>query len=947
MKKVGALSFEQIVLAIIVLIVLGLGGTLTKSLSSKPVQYLLGRGDISEFDKDIIERFNRTQEMNAEAIDSVNGLLYSVNRLADHHTHNLKTEDYAKEFGAVTVSPTYVDARTIIPSGSKEQIARIIVKNILNCDLIFSDKGYENTRCFSIDTSKFAEVKITEEDIAHEFEVYEKDEECDEKCKEKVKDMGGKGWFNFDNWGWDDDLVLESGISNVHLCGDNAGVNEIHITTDLEGNCEVEETGKVFGLVVENFNFPQEISKDGNFITKPIEAWLNAYGDPQYILYYEVFPKGEEEFWKASSYNIAVGTILTVEGVFLLFDAATFGVGKFFRWAKPTLEKPIETLLKNTVRPIIEGIKGGARRITPQFILDLSGRIMDGLRGIFDALAQAGRALSERAASPFRAIMFREAQKDMAEDMLEASSKEAAERALKTVLKNEFKSLNTETIEEITTLFLQAFRTAKDNFPNEDFVKNGLSRQAIQSIDDSLSESLQGIVQIGGIGNARALAISLRSSMQDTLQEASLRTVPRVFLHNFRAAARASSKLRAAVTGDVTREERQIIIQRIVKEGTDVLDNMDQRQAARFLTHTDTRKMVDKIFKEGDIRWDIGEVPFTREQKEAATEAFDQAVDGLDIAARVRHSETIQRGFSKTVQWLNPIQKKRHLVALTAAVAAMRAESIQAKFTSSGTNAFGLKIPYAPPVDYDELSHIQTPKQKEEFFENYGDPGYQGMLPEANRYWMSLIRDASWWWTHQDPARFHLVSPCKADVFVRVSTCTCVGKTQEDTIGTSSTWIGSLFEDQGVYKTGEASPQLQQKYPEIYPNGKVEHFDGGNPSFFTLDENGYPLKQCNPSGEWFTFGEEEYSVECMTFNPVIDENLDQNYCYHGLSPIMSIANGALNYALPIGAGIGGAIACTPVGLPHLCGIAGGAIGGLAGSLSYALLSIDHQWPNHS
>jgi len=686
------------------------------------------------------------------------------------------------------------------------------------------------------------------------------------------------------------------------------------------------------------------------------------------------------------------------------------------------LAPPLSRLIQATIRPVIDVARKGITAVTPGFLRSSYRGIKKGITGVLGVLTKAKQILSDLAAWPFRRIMFRQLTLEMAEEGVERAARETVENILERRLgKKTFEELSEETIETITQRYIGAFRSTKEVFEEtgEEMIERGaLTRNARQALDfefdrlfkeigpDELTDLTISRAQVelfGGntiIGDPKQrqaainmlldehntfarelkneiseegvdrILFSMKDDIAEEVGEASLRTPTRAMVKRYKAAARAVDNLRAAATGDFTREERQEIIEKIVRDGAQVLDNMNPRDASKFIAHTDTKETIDYIFRDGDFIWDLGGKKFTAAQKVVATEAFDEAVEDLAVSQQFKQSILIQRAYGKTVAFLNPIQKKRHLVAAAAALGALKIADMNEKFVSVGTNAIGLKIPYGGKafkefetgVDYNLINkHLESKKPKsrikltpdeesrfkkhegrvEEILQNFGQPGYQGTLPELNRYWMSLTRDKLWYWFEQDPIRFHLVSPCKADILIKVSNCECIGKPIKDTIGTSESWIGALFENQGVYETGKSDNQLFEQFPDVYPNGVLPHFDGQDPSLFTLDENGNPIKQCNPSGEWSTLGERPYKVKCIKFNPILDESVDPNYCYHGLSPLMSIANGLLNYALPIGS----ALACLgggPVG-SAMCG----AIGGATGSLTYAFLSTGHQWPNHS
>ena len=83
----------------------------------------------------------------------------------------------------------------------------------------------------------------------------------------------------------------------------------------------------------------------------------------------------------------------------------------------------------------------------------------------------------------------------------------------------------------------------------------------------------------------------------------------------------------------------------------------------------------------------------------------------------------------------------------------------------------------------------------------------------------------------------------------------------------------------------------------------------------------------------------------------MDEELDYNYCYHGLpEPWMVGANVILYFGLPIGGTILCGVSSGAASAGTLATIGGpvcGALGGVVGSLTYAWLSTYHQWPNHN
>ena len=63
--------------------------------------------------------------------------------------------------------------------------------------------------------------------------------------------------------------------------------------------CEAAESN--FKCTVNNFNMPQTGAGDRG----TLDRWIAGFGDPEYILYYEKFPVGEDEYWKADAWSFS------------------------------------------------------------------------------------------------------------------------------------------------------------------------------------------------------------------------------------------------------------------------------------------------------------------------------------------------------------------------------------------------------------------------------------------------------------------------------------------------------------------------------------------------------------------------------------------------------------------------------------------------------------------
>ncbi|MEM3374448.1 MAG: hypothetical protein QXE31_04470 [Candidatus Woesearchaeota archaeon] len=59
--------------------------------------------------------------------------------------------------------------------------------------------------------------------------------------------------------------------------------------------CAYDINPPYFKCYVNNFNLPQEFNNEKGFFDK----WIAGFGDPKYLIYYEAFPDGEDQYWKA------------------------------------------------------------------------------------------------------------------------------------------------------------------------------------------------------------------------------------------------------------------------------------------------------------------------------------------------------------------------------------------------------------------------------------------------------------------------------------------------------------------------------------------------------------------------------------------------------------------------------------------------------------------------
>ena len=181
--------------------------------------------------------------------------------------------------------------------------------------------------------------------------------------------LGITGTQNVD-WKFGEAIVLNI-KQEFYICANYEGVDEVFFTRNLN-DCEVETRGlaeKEFTCEIKTFELPQEIGSDVNIYDWAID-FIKEYKDPELIMYYESFPTGEDASWQIdkSSFFIdviffgAAMNVIPVLGMGLakgVKGAKVVGVGAFdkiFRRqvSKEVAEETTEKLLARTGKELGE-----------------------------------------------------------------------------------------------------------------------------------------------------------------------------------------------------------------------------------------------------------------------------------------------------------------------------------------------------------------------------------------------------------------------------------------------------------------------------------------------------------------------------------------------------------------------------------------------------------------
>ncbi|MBN1501910.1 hypothetical protein JW930_00060 [Candidatus Woesearchaeota archaeon] len=973
----------------------------------------MGVSDPSVFDSSI-ERYSEMGAEHAEAMDSINALLYAINVLAwadesgysetvpgttDEREYIGQYSELERTFGDKIVKATAIDSETVGLRGSTTQVAYELAKLIVECRYIYEDLGYSNTRCFTVDTNGL-QGHITETELIDGIHAYKDSAECEGNCEWTCDELTGEGWFLWNIFnaknlrieinGGDYRDTVSSEVTPLRLCADTHGLDEIMIT-DNSQLCHTPYEQLVLGFKIENFNLPQEVIYEGGHlpvvsqIAYTIDSWLRGFGDPKYVIYYGVFPEGEEEYWGLAGYQIAWASILIGEGIGLGIDLLTFGFGRFFsrgagRAATAVAQQAVE---ETGQRVITETVQEGTEQVIKQSFKETIGEFFERI------WSRTGRRLFT---------------KSVTRAGLHDAAGEAAEEGVQRIVRRACVETGVENVDEVVDaargLYRDAAHASLDFLDEvEDPIREGfvdasgrLTREGRERaltrmtdyFDDALVHDpvLRGTLQDALGQNFDRVIVNLQREITDGFLSR-IGRLSRIQMF-FRRARRGMLTLAQVFDPELPQDQLERAVRGFMDDGLDHLRYMHDQDLIRFMANQQPAI---------DLFMDRGSGEFIRDATEGIlidnvddfSRAFDdgirnalreQSVDTfIDLPARYTRVITGERmlriskgiyGFATPrILPTNPRAVRRLALWTTAYYLVSRVESMHAKFVPVGPNAIGFRTPYDATVIYDDTYtrelDLETQEDYLNFFRHYADyyyweraraeeglteeeeeggeesqevsappreyQYYYGLLPLVDKYYIALIKDmhddilgTGWRPFDQLPQRFHLVSPCKADILMKVSRCECVQRDEPQN---------------NIYLTGKH--YVLNDGTEIFydPNP-----DPNEPPFtYRLDEENQPYKECfHP--DWFPLDDYKVNVKCIQINPVMDQTLDPNYCYHGSNPgheTMKFLTTVVEFAVPVVVGI----FCQPCAIPI------GFAVGLAGESLKAYVDTQHRWPHHS
>src|SRR3989344_5726817 len=328
-KKGAAFTIETIGIVVLCLLILAFGVTPAKlSYNMINEKFFGGKGFVNwalgnENDTFIPGHGHITLDVEKQkVIDSANSLVCAINTIStkdfDIKNNNVCPQDNiffnekSVRYGSVDVNcRSQVEPVFSLSSDEKTAIAEI-GRSIINC-WDNSNQVSEQVYCNKIFTSNINDdVSISERDIQDWL-----------RTRGHVGiDIVGDGMTNINNFAWD---VIGSGDNKrikknspesivVYSYAPYFGRNQIHIDEFKDVESYLGNKSSLSSVssecTINNFELPQEVNPDGkNLADWSISRITNA-NDPDYLFYYESFPIGEEVNWQISKGSFFTDVIL-------------------------------------------------------------------------------------------------------------------------------------------------------------------------------------------------------------------------------------------------------------------------------------------------------------------------------------------------------------------------------------------------------------------------------------------------------------------------------------------------------------------------------------------------------------------------------------------------------------------------------------------------------------
>jgi hypothetical protein len=636
--------------------------------------------------------------------------------------------------------------------------------------------------------------------------------------------------------------------------------------TDIVVKCDNEKQE----CYVCNFVLPQDLSA----ITPT--SWLNSFGDPKYLAYYESFPEGEDAYWHYATLKTASYLGITIVAVGTInFVTSKMGVRLSKSQIKEGAEKGAETFAKEFGAKISKEFFEESTELTLKTMTEKYGKEgIDSLvrsayfRNALDELPiTTSNNLNVKVLADAYETILRETATEMSEKSMRSVEKEASKRFLNEldeVLEFEiYDSLKVTTKhgfefgkEVVKRDVKEALDTAIQKKVSSNLLKNARKEFMIEL---STINAFKNLLEEGG-EHFSIKAVNEVLSQSDILVK-SLKTLPESYQKTI--LDRANQRVLKLFT-----KERGVLKRSSIEFFDDKVDNLaykipdsklDHVKSIWFSVYGTSKAGLEALPTKGWVNGPI--FPLALSKKYWKT---------LGVSVNPK---------TQTKHLSHFVYGKRYTLLLAVALLAEYHDTVYDKYAPGGVNSIILGAPSA-----------FADKKKEYILDANAKKYYIALYNKYRSEGKHLFRDDVL------TTRFYLASPCKTDLIIKQESCNCMRQSESFhyNFGTGPIDVkkGTIFIDPKATKdqTKDAMEILNsnQHYATSLLNDKnfVEKYQ----ETISIINDDMAVKICGDRGmiESFssTFGDNEaenYKTGCISVEPVLSDihRLDvtkENYC---------------------------------------------------------------------
>ena len=617
-----------------------------------------------------------------------------------------------------------VSKGVVVLKDSKDKATESLAYSILDCWNL-NYPGNEDFLCNYLDISSLEKgITITSEDLS-KWLVSE--------GSHAALDLSGKGMIN--RIGFTGGLKINNELKNYCVSYDGNNVNNIYV-----GVCDNEKYKKMeISCIVKGFELPQKIEKKG--LLNPLD-WVAGHNDPDYIVYYEAFPKGPEKFWHVDAISVVSVSLVFGFAAFDIVPVVGKGIGTAFKkafkkGAEETIKTAAEKGIRTGLREFFETVtKTGWKRTLKKTVTKES---FTEHYGVVDDISKEA---VEYVDSALGKISFRKVtEEQLGEELYQKVGKKIANIPDDFKIKYAYETASSADVLVEEVLSQPEFdKLALDAYRRK--VSREMAEKGIEIYSKEVTEEVA-----REWGQKLALKYVFRGMFKENLEELNKEEIEILVKNTFLKFNAISSREQkeavekgAKLASEFLDEDELLDFVKITGKSFDNLQYTKKEFTAQFLDAIDTKEgnaLADAVSKTGGTAltgvWK-GTFGPTNPLKDPLKFFGDQIPVSLNLLKTP----------AKMAKW---VKDHKYPVIVAIAFYAAANDAVTEKFESVGMNSVGVDRPYL-----------------------LGEPISYKLIDEASKYYIVPKVESE---NAPRRDRFYLASPCKANLILKTGKCLC------------------------------------------------------------------------------------------------------------------------------------------------------------------------------